>query len=180
MKSVLLLPVPFGLVTLRRPDWALPGTVVAMLVVNAVVTTAKAELNNTLLLGDTASKFAPEIVTRVPAPPKVGVNPVMVGTSEPVTVKDAAVVALPLGDVTLILPVVAPDGTAVVSVFAVAVVTVAATPLNLTVFWLGMAPNPVPLMVTAVPTGPPFGVKSMMVIWLGVWRVMESRLPAAS
>jgi hypothetical protein len=34
--------------------------------------------------------------------------------------------------------------------------------LNVTVFWLGVALNPVPNNLTVAATGPPFGVNSMM------------------
>jgi hypothetical protein len=73
-----------------------------------------------------------------------------------VTVKFAALVAVPAGVVTLILPVVAPDGT-FVSIrvpWALTVNDAAATPLNRT----AVAPaNPLPLMRTEVPTGPLLG-----------------------
>ncbi len=59
----------------------------------------------------TPLKPTPEIVTEVPAGPLVGVNPVM----ESVTVKLDALVAVPAGVVTEILPEVAPRGTVALS-----------------------------------------------------------------
>jgi len=41
-------------------------------------------------------------------------------------------------------------------------VTVAAVPLKVTAFWLGVVLKPVPKMVTGVPTGPRFGLNSIM------------------
>jgi hypothetical protein len=77
-----------------------------------------------------------------------------------VTLKLVALVAVPPGVVTVILPVVAPAGTVAVTDVAVLVVNVAVTPLNLT------AVTPVrlvPVIVTFVPTGPLVGVKDVMV-----------------
>jgi hypothetical protein len=74
-------------------------------------------------------------------------------------VKLAALVAVPAGVVTLIGPVVAPEGTFVVILLAVLNVKVAEAPLNLT------AVTPVkfaPLIVTLVSTGPLVGVKLMI------------------
>ena len=74
----------------------------------------------------------------------VGVNPVTVGTDELVTVNEALLEAVPAGAVTLIGPVVAPDGTVVSILVEVDEVTVAVMPLNLTVFWLGVVLKLVP------------------------------------
>ena len=74
--------------------------------------------------------------------------------------KSVALVAVPPGVVTVILPVVAPDGTVAVTDVAVLVVNVAVTPLNLT------AVTPVrfvPVIVTLVPTGPLVGVNDVIV-----------------
>src|SRR5262249_29614545 len=99
------------------------------------------------------SKFVPVIVTdapvparpTVPATPELGVKPVMVGVPELVlTVKLVALAAEPPGVVTVIGPVVAPEGTEVTIWVVVADVTVATVPLNLTVFWLAVVLNPVP------------------------------------
>jgi hypothetical protein len=123
-------------------------------------------LNLTSFLAEVVSKFVPVMVTAVPGVPMVGVNPVTVGAPvELVTMKAAALVAEPAGDVTAIGPVVAPEGTLVVIWVRVAEVTVAATPLNITVFWLAVVENPVPKIVTIVPTGLLLGVNSTIETW---------------
>ncbi len=60
------------------------------------------------------SKFVPVIETGMPGVAIVGVKPVIVGSPlEPVTMKAEAVAAVPAGDVTEMLPFVAPVGTLV-------------------------------------------------------------------
>ena len=54
------------------------------------------------------------MVTELPTAPDPGVKDVMVGVAEAVTVKLAALVAVPPGVVTAIVPVVAPAGTVTV------------------------------------------------------------------
>ena len=61
--------------------------------------------------------------------------------------------------VTEIFPVVAPEGTVVVMVVAELVITVASVPLNVTMLFVGVKSNPVPVMVTGDPTGPEAGEK---------------------
>ena len=80
-----------------------------------------------------------------------------------ITVKLVALVAVPPRVVTLIGPVVAPEGTMAVRLVAEAEVTVAVTPLNLTSFLLATGSKFVPVIVTAVPGGPLLGVKLVMV-----------------
>src|SRR5262249_51414854 len=101
-------------------------------------------LSFALLLEGITSKFVPAMVTAVPTVPMTGVKPVIVGAAGLSTVKVVLLVAEPVGVVTLIAPVVAPDGTVVKSFVTVAEVTVAATPLKVTVFWLGVVLKPVP------------------------------------
>ncbi len=76
-------------------------------------------------------------------------------------VKADALVAVPLGVVTLMVPLVAPGGTtAVIEVLLTIVKLLAARPLNMT----AVAPvNEVPVSVTVVPTPPAAGVKLVMV-----------------
>src|SRR5882762_5552727 len=82
------------------------------------------------------------------------------GDTEGPTVKLLALLAVPPGVVTLIGPVVAPDGTVAVIAVAEFTVKLALVPLNST----DVAPVKfVPLMVTLVPTGPLPGVKLVMV-----------------
>src|SRR5438552_14634809 len=72
------------------------------------------------------------------------------------TVKFVADVPVPPPVVTLIGPVVAPDGTVAVICVSPLTVNVAALVLNVT----AVAPvKPVPLMTTVVPTGPLVGLK---------------------
>ena len=82
-------------------------------------------------------------------------------TGAVVTVKSVALVAVPPGVVTEILPVVAPVGTVAVTEVAVLVpMVVAVIPLNLT----EVTPvRFVPVIVTLVPTFPLVGVKDVMV-----------------
>jgi hypothetical protein len=76
-----------------------------------------------------------------------------------VTVKFEALVAVPAAVVTVILPVVAPLGTVVVIEVEETTVYAALTPLNFT----EDAPvNAVPVIVTAVPTGPGEALKLVM------------------
>jgi hypothetical protein len=89
-------------------------------------------------------------------------------------------VAVPEGEVTLIGPVVAPTGTLVTIWFAVTAVTVAATPLKVTVFCAAVELKAVPKIVTSVPTGPLFGVNSMTEAWEEFPRVVLNKLPSAS
>lgn len=88
--------------------------------------------------------MVPLIFTVVPATPIVGVKSVIVGDPDSPTMKELLLEAVPAGEVTAIGPVVAPGGTLVMIFVGVAEVTVAATPLNVTVFWPAVALKPVP------------------------------------
>ena len=152
-----------------------------MVVVVAELRMARARLNITLLLASAVSKFVPVMVTAVPGTPMVGLNAAMAGTSgAAVTVKRVVLVAEPVGVVTVIGPDAAPDGTVVTIRVAVAEITVAGMPLNVTAFSLGVSLNPVPCIVTDVPTGALFGVNSMIETTEELRRSIESRLPTAS
>ena len=98
------------------------------------------------------------MVTEVPTGPVRGVKDVMVGA---LNVKLAALVAVPPGVVTAMVPLDAPGGTVAVACVALTTANVAAAmPLNLT------ADTPVrfvPVIVTEVPTGPVRGVKDVKV-----------------
>jgi hypothetical protein len=114
-KSVALLAVPLGVVTVILPVVAPVGTVavicVELLNVNAVGT----PLNFTLV---TPVKFVPVTVTTVPTAPLVGVNDVIVGHVEGMVNVPLAAVPPPPAPavvVTVIEPVVAPDGTVAVT-----------------------------------------------------------------
>src|SRR5256712_8816342 len=117
--------------------------------------------------------FVPLIATLVPTAPLVGVKPVIVGGLA-VTVKLPALVPVPPGVVTLIVPVVAPAGT--VAWIAVAELTAkpALTPLKAT----AVAPVKfVPLIATLVPTAPLVGVKPVIVGGLDVTVVARGVVP---
>jgi hypothetical protein len=105
-------------------------------------------LNSTRLSAGVVSKFVPLIVMGVPGVTRVGENEVIVGgleSSPPlVIVKGVTLVAEPDGLVTVISPVVAPDGTTVVIRVDDAEVTEAVVPLKLTVLSPAVAPKAVP------------------------------------
>jgi len=84
--------------------------------------------------------------------------------------------------VTLIGPVVAPAGTVVVRLFAVAAVTAAVVPLNFTVLALGVRLKFCPWIVTVVPGPPCVGLKPRIASALGevVEFVIDRRFPTAS
>jgi hypothetical protein len=86
----------------------------------------------------------------------------------------------PEGVVTVIGPVVAPDGTVTTSWVAVAELTSADVPLKVTVFWLNVVLNPVPKMVTVAFTAPLPGVNLIIESWLEFCRDIERMLPTAS
>ena len=98
------------------------------------------------------------------------------------TVKFAALVPVPLGVVTLILPVVAPVGTvAVICVAEFTVNVVALVVLNFTKLVVKVGDVPlkfVPVIVTDVPTGPNSGVNEVIVGALTVKFVALVRCPA--
>jgi hypothetical protein len=108
-------------------------------------------------------KFVPVMTTDVPTGPEFGTNEVIVGTAgAPVTVKSWLLIAVPLGVVTLIRPVVALFGTVAVSRVPEGFDenVVAFVRLNLT----AVVPTKFePLMVREVPTGPLVGEKFVMV-----------------
>ena len=136
------------------PVVAPSGTVALTWVALTGVKVADTPLN---LTDVTPPKFVPMIATDVPTGPWFGDRLLILG---PTTVKVPALVDVPGGVVTEILPVVAPVGTVVLILVALATVNVAPVPLNRTALTLV---NPVPLIVTAVPTLPLVGEKLVMV-----------------
>ena len=99
----------------------------------------------------------PVMVTTVPTGPVPGEKPAMVGA---VTVKLELLSSVPPGEMTPILPVVAPTGTVAVICVALTSENVADVPLNVTPV---TSLKPVPVIVTSVPTGPDVGVKFVMI-----------------
>jgi len=143
-------------VTTTFPVVAPGGTDVVRLVAVQLVTVVAIPLNVTLLVPCVEPKFVPVIVTTPPTGPEVGFILEMLGGGA--TVKFTPLLAI-LSTVTTTFPVVAAAGTVVVRLVAVQLITVAAIPLNVTVLARCVAPKPVPLMVTTVPTGPELGVR---------------------
>ena len=127
-----------------------------------------------MLLVGVVLKFVPVMVTLVPMGPEVGAKLVMVGVTGTDTTK--LVVLVPIWQLTwtLIGPVVAPPGTVVVMLVAVLAVTVAATPLNLTMLFPGTGSKLVPVMVTDVPGMPEMGEKEEIV---GTWENPANVIP---
>jgi hypothetical protein len=93
----------------------------------------------------------------------VGPKEVICGAAvELVTAKESALVVEPLGEMTVIAPVVAPVGTETTNDVVAAAEMLAVVPLNLTVSCAGSALKLAPEIVTEVPTGPDFGWNSKM------------------
>src|SRR5436190_2216943 len=150
-----LVAVPPGVVTLIGPLVAPAGTVVVIAVAEFTVKLALVPLNST---AEAPVKLVPLIVTLVPTGPLSGGKLVIVGGL--MTVKLAALLAVPSEVVTLIGPLVAPAGTVAVIAVAEPTVKLALVPLNST----ALAPvKLVPLIVTLAPTGPLPGVKLVIV-----------------
>jgi hypothetical protein len=159
VKFVALVPMPLAFVTVIRPVVAPIGTTAVSLVDETTLKLlAAVPLNFTEVV---PVKFVPSIVTVVPLGPLVGENDVIVGDPVGVTVKLPVLVAVPPGVVTLIRPVMAPDGTtAVICVGELTVKLVALVFLNFTT----VAPvKLVPVMTTDVPTGPEVGTNEVIV-----------------
>jgi hypothetical protein len=152
-----LATVPPGVVTEILPVVAPAGTVAVIFVSVLTVNVADVPPNLTAVA---PVKFAPLIVTDVPTGPLVGEKDVIVGAAPLFTVNFVPLVSVPEGVVTEIFPVVAPGGTVAVIFVSELTVNVAVVPLNFT----AVAPeNPVPLIVTEVPTGPLFGENEVIV-----------------
>jgi hypothetical protein len=164
----------------RRPDVAPPGTVATKALELEELIALRARLKFSRLFVGATSKFAPVTETGVPGVPIVGVKLVIPGMLELVTLKVVLLVADPLGLVTAMGPVVAPLGTLTTICVSLDEITVAVVPLNITAFWLAVALNPVPEMVTEVPTGPLCGVKPATATVAETNLEIERRLPTAS
>jgi hypothetical protein len=165
-KLLALWAVPLAVVTLIGPVLAPAGTV-AVIRAEELTTglTAETPLKATPL---TLTKFAPVIVTLLPAGPLGGVNPLMTGAV--VTVKGFALSPTPLGLITRILPVAAPAGTAAVICTELFTANDAETPPKLT---LVLPVKFAPVIVTVVPMVPLAGVKPVM-----AGAVETTKLPA--
>jgi hypothetical protein len=156
MKSAMLVAVPSAVVTVIFPVIAVGGIVPVISVSVAEITVAIAVPNFSVGMVLPTLRLVPVIVTLSPDMPLVGVKPVIFGS----TLKTATLVAVPWGVVTLIDPVVAPEGTVAVIDVLEMTLKLALTPLNLT----AVAPLKfVPVIVTLVPTAPIVGVKEEIV-----------------
>jgi hypothetical protein len=124
--------VPCGFVTLIGPDVAPPGTTVVILPSVTSANDATAVLLNLTVV--TPKKPEPKIETLVPAVPLCGLNPVILGTVGVTTVKLVALVSVPEGVVTEILPDRAPFGTNAVICVSELSENDASVPLNFTWF----------------------------------------------
>ena len=166
---------------MMRPEEALDGTLVVIEVDVAETTVGKLAFNITRLFEATVSKLVPEIVIEVDASPRAGLKLVIVGCPLfAVTVKVADDDADPAGEVTLIVPLVAPAGTMTTNSVAVAELTTAVVPLKRTVFRFAVGLKPVPFIWTVVPTVPCDGVKPVIETCDDEFRTMESGFPTAS
>ena len=105
-----------------------------------------------MLFSGVAEKFAPTIVTDAPTFAVAGVKSVIVGAA-PAVMRTNCVseVAVPPAVVTVIGPIVAPEGTITASDVAVAAATVAGVPLKLTVFIAAAGSKFAPLTVIINP-----------------------------
>jgi len=140
------------------PSVAPAGTEVVILIAVEAVTTANVPLNLTMLFDGVVLKFVPEIVTIVPTAPSVGSKLVMVGDGSTVKFDELEIVT-PLV-VTMIGPVPAPEGTVVVILVELELMTFAGTPLNVT---RGVPVKFVPEIVTVAPTAPLVGLNPVIV-----------------
>jgi len=150
----LLAPLPT--VTTTLPVVAPAGTVTTMLVALQLVTLALllAPLNITVLVPCVAPKLVPAIVTGAPTAPEVGDRLVMPG----VTVKLELLLAwLPTVTTTAALPKLKLLGTVTAMLVALQLVTLAPVLPKFTVLPPCVEPKLVPVIVTAVPTGPEVG-----------------------
>lgn len=146
-------------VTTTLPVVAPFGTGATMLVALQLVGVADVPLKLTLLFPCVAPKFAPAMVTLVPAGPVVGDTLVIVGAGT--TVKLTPLLASP-DTVTTTFPVLAPLGTGTEILVELQLVGVAVAPLNVTVLLPCEVPKFVPVIVTGAVTGPDDGDRPVM------------------
>jgi hypothetical protein len=136
-------------VTTTFPVVAPAGTFATMLVALQVVTVVAAvPLKVTVLPPCVAPKLVPVIVMEAPIAPEVWLKLVIAGTTA-----NAELLLVVPNTVTTTLPVVAAAGTVTVMLVALQTLATAAVPLNATVLDPCVAPNPVPVILMAVPIG---------------------------
>jgi hypothetical protein len=150
VKSSALRTVPPATVTLILPVVVPAGTLARICVAESTVKVeAAVPLNFTELA---PVKLLPVIVTSVPTNPLTGVKEVKTGVS----VKSSTLNDVPPAVVTLILPLVVPEGTFARICVAESTIKAAGVPLN---FTLVVLMKPVPMIVISVPTKPLVGEK---------------------
>ena len=147
--AALLAAPPTVTTTVPVPPVAATGTDVVIDVELQPVVVAATPLKVTVLPPGRLPNPEPVIVTELPAIPDEADRFVMLGT----TVNVIPLLAPPF-TVTTTLPVVAAAGTVTTIELAFQVVAVAGAPLNVTVLVPCDPPNPVPVIVTEVPTMP--------------------------
>ena len=166
MKSDALVAVPAAVVSVILPVVAPAGTVAVTRPSFTKAKAAEAPLNRTPL---TPVRWFPLIVTVAPIAPLDGEKLLMVGALLELTVKVAALVVVPDVVVSVIFPVVAPEGTVVATCASDWKLNVAEVPLNRT----PLTPvKPLPVMVTAVPGGPVEGENPLIVGFIGTTKSM--------
>src|SRR6202521_4852517 len=144
-------------VTTTLPVVAPLGTGAVRLVALQLVGVATVPLNMTVLVPCVAPKFAPAIVTGVPATPDDGLRLVRLGAAA-VAVKLMPLLAAP-PTVTTTGPVVTALGAGTTILAALQLVGIVAVPLNVTVLEARVAPKFAPAIVTVVPDTPDVGVR---------------------
>jgi hypothetical protein len=128
-----------------------------MLVALQLVGIAVVPLNVTVLATCVGPKPVPVMVTAVPHDPDAGFKLIILGITENPTLLLGTPPTL-----TITLPVEAPAGTGTTILVALQLVAAAAVPLKVTVLVPCDAPKFIPMIVTAVPTGPLVGLKFKM------------------
>jgi hypothetical protein len=156
--AALLAVPPTVTTTVPAPPVAATGTDVVIDAELQLLVVAATPLNVTVLPPGRLPNPEPVIVTEVPAMPDEADRLPMLGT----TVNVIPLLAPPF-TVTTTFPVVAAAGTVTTIDVDFQVVAVAGTPLNVTVLVPCDPPNPVPVIVTEVPTAPDV-VESLVIV----------------
>jgi hypothetical protein len=146
-------------VTENGPEDAPDGTTATIVVSLQVKTAALVPLSETVLPPCVTPKFTPVMVTELPTGPEVGDRPAVPG--DPSTVKYDPLLATPDTVITT-FPLEAPVGTAAKTAVALQLVTLAVTPLNVTVLVPCVVPKFVPAIEIEVPANPEAGERLVM------------------
>jgi hypothetical protein len=155
--AVELDPLPTGVVTVIGPVSAPDGTLAVIVESETTVKLAAMLLNVT---ADAPVKALPLIVTDEPTVADAGEKAVMLGAGSDDTVNKSVVVAVPVGVVTLIDPLVAAAGTTAVNWVSDPTLKLAVAPLKATAV---VPVKPLPVSVTDEPGHPDPGVNDVIV-----------------